>query len=82
MPSQLLTYRVCYDNTGYDNYIQNRPHDCRGHAKAQGTRAKLTTQLIAAQSKQSEEQSDTKGDQQLVLLGTPLRGPDILNLCI
>jgi hypothetical protein len=54
----------------------------RGSTKAQGSKAKSTSWVSTAQSKQSERQSDTKDNQQLALLGTPSRGPNILKLCI
>jgi hypothetical protein len=63
-PSLLLAYHALY-NAGYGNRIQNRPYDCRGPAKAQGSKAKPTNQFSVAQSKQSEGQSDTKCGQQL-----------------
>jgi hypothetical protein len=57
-------YQALY-SMRYDNRIQNGPHDCHGLAKAQGSKAKPTTQSSATQSKQSDLQSDRKGDQQL-----------------
>jgi hypothetical protein len=54
MPLLLLTNYASYDSTGYSIHIPNRPHDCRGACKAQGSKAKPTSQVKATQSKQSE----------------------------
>jgi hypothetical protein len=81
MPPQLLAHHT-YCDKGYDNNIQNGPHNCRGPVKAQGSKAKLASRVSAAQSNQSEGQSDTSDGQEMALPGTPLRGPDILKLCI
>jgi hypothetical protein len=41
---QLLVYRALH-SAGYNNNIQNGSHDCRGPAKAQGSKAKPTSQV-------------------------------------
>jgi hypothetical protein len=40
--------------TGYGNHIQNEPHGCCGPTNAQGTKAKPSSWVSTAQSKQSE----------------------------
>jgi hypothetical protein len=60
-----LLERCAHYSTGYDNHIQNKPHNCRGPAIAHGSKAKPATRVSATQSKQSEGQSDTKDGQQL-----------------
>jgi hypothetical protein len=49
-PPRFLTHRALY-SMGYDNRIQNGTHDCRGPAKAQGTKGKPNSRVSAAQSK-------------------------------
>jgi hypothetical protein len=71
-PTLLLTYHALY-SMGYDNRIQNGPHNCRGPAKAHGSKAKPTSWVSAIKSKHSEGRSNTKGGQQLVHIG-PHRG--------
>jgi hypothetical protein len=50
IPPLLLAYPTLY-NVGYDNRTQNEPHDYREPAKAQGSKAKLVSQVSATQSK-------------------------------
>jgi hypothetical protein len=81
MPPLLLAYHALY-NVGYGNHIQNGAHDCCGSAKAQGSKAKPTSRVSAAQSRQNEGQSDIKGGQQIAHLG-PIEGtrhPQVLYL--
>jgi hypothetical protein len=60
MPPRLLAHHTHYI-MGYNNRIQNGPHDSRGLAKAMGSEAKPVCWVSAAYNKQSEGQSDTKG---------------------
>jgi hypothetical protein len=71
-PPLLLAYHALY-SVGFGNHLNNGPHDYRGPAKAQGSKAKPTSRVSATQSKQSVGQSDTKGGQQLAHPG-PHRG--------
>jgi hypothetical protein len=71
-PTLLLTCHALY-SMGYDNRIQNGPHNCRGPAKAHGSKVKPTSWVSAIKSKHSEGRSNTKGGQQLVHTG-PHRG--------
>jgi hypothetical protein len=51
-------------------------------ANAQGSKAKPADRVRAAQSKQSERQSDTRGGQKLALFEASSRGHGALKLCI
>jgi hypothetical protein len=58
------------------------PMIAEGPANAQGSKAKLASQVRAAKSKQRKGQSDTRGGQQLTLSSAPSRGHSALKLCI
>jgi hypothetical protein len=61
MPPLLLAHHASYNSMGYESRIPNGPYDCRGARQAQGSKAKVASQVRATQSKQSEGQSDTRG---------------------
>jgi hypothetical protein len=71
-PSLLLAYHALY-SVGYNNRIQNGPHDCCGPAKAPASKAKPVSRVSAGQSEQSDGQCDRKGGKQLAHPG-PHRG--------
>jgi hypothetical protein len=77
-PLLLHAYHALY-SMGHSHHIQNGSHNCRGPAKAQGSKAKSTSRVSAAQSKHNERQSDTKGAHHLAHWG-PHRG-DPTSLC-
>jgi hypothetical protein len=64
------------------NHIRNGPNDCHGVCEISVFEGKTRQWVRAAQSNQSEVQSDTKDGQHFGTLGAPSRVPGVLKLRI